>query len=161
MLSSFWVISSTTLIVALGSFLIRPKDTRWFRNLERPNWLNFEFLIPVIWMIVFAGGIWSAYLTWQHAPGESFTWFLMGLYLLVELVTVTYIPLMLRFHDLRIGLVLGASGVILAAFLTVILSTTVPQAVWFLLPYLLWSPVGTLTTGQMIQLNPDTGTEAG
>jgi tryptophan-rich sensory protein len=37
--------------------------------------------------------------------------------------------------------------------LTALLARLVPLAAWLLVPYLLWSPVGTLVTWQMQRLN--------
>ncbi|NJK52184.1 MAG: TspO protein, partial [Leptolyngbyaceae cyanobacterium SU_3_3] len=62
MIKSWMVIGAVTFLVAFGSSLIRPKDIKWFSRLQRPQWLTFEKLIPVIWIVVFICGAWSAYL---------------------------------------------------------------------------------------------------
>lgn len=149
------IIGGVAFLVALGSFLIRPRDIPWATHLDRPKWLFFEPAIPFIWTIIFICGTLSAYLVWQSDPGSRATWVLMGLYLLVEVVTVAYIPATLRSHSLTVGTLLGGSGLILGILLT---ATVWPISGWaalLLLPYLLWSPVGTYTTRRMIDLNPD------
>ena len=93
MIKSWMVIGGVTFLVALGSFLIRPRrDTQWFKELSLPKWLFFEPAIPVIWTIIFVCGAASATSVWEKDPGSLRTWFLMGLYLLLEVVTVAYIP---------------------------------------------------------------------
>lgn len=157
MLKAWMVIGAVTLLVAFGTFLIRPRDIPWVVRLDRPNWLFFEPAIPVIWTVVFACGAWSANLVWEHEPGSLKTWSLLALYLILEVVTVAYIPATVRLHSLTVGTILGALGVILGIILTLIVSTISGQAALLLLPYLLWTPIGTYTTKQMIDLNPSAG----
>ncbi|PPS43453.1 TspO/MBR family protein [Chroococcidiopsis sp. TS-821] len=155
MLKPWMIIGGITILIALASLFFRPRDTQWAKNLNRPKWLVFEPLIPVIWTIVFTGGALSAATVWENAPGSVSTWLLMGLYLLLEVVTVAYIPATLRSRNLKIGTTLGATGVVLGIVLTLIVGNISGLAALLLLPYLLWSPVGTYTTWEMMQLNPE------
>ncbi|AFZ32482.1 TspO and MBR related protein [Gloeocapsa sp. PCC 7428] len=155
MLKPWMIIGGITLLIALASLFFRPRDTQWAKNLNRPKWLVFEPLIPVIWTIVFTGGALSAATVWENAPGSFSTWLIMGLYLLLEIVTVAYIPATLRSRNLKIGTTLGGSGVVLGVILTFIVWNISGLAALLLLPYLLWSPVGTYTTWEMMQLNPE------
>ena len=155
MLKSLIIIGIITLLVAFGSFFFKPKDISWVVKLQRPKWLFFEPLIPVIWTVVFTGGAISAALVWEREPGSLKTWLLMGVYLILEIITVAYIPATLRFRSLKIGTALGGIGVILGIFLTFVVASISGLAALCLIPYLLWSPIGTLTTWEMIQLNPD------
>lgn len=155
MLNSWLIIAGITTIVAFGSFLFRPRDIPWAARLDRPRWLFFEPAIPLIWTIAFVCGAWSAGLVWHNQPGSLKTWILMGLYLLVEIVTVAYIPVTLRSRSLAIGTFLGGLGVVLGIVLAVIVGQQSIEAGLLLLPYLLWSPVGTYTTRRMIDLNPE------
>jgi benzodiazapine receptor len=157
MLNPWIVIGGTTFLVALGSFLIRPRDLPWAAKLDRPKWMFFEPAIPLIWTIIFACGAWSAVLVWQAEPGSLRTWLLMGLYLLVEVVTVAYIPATLRLRSLSVGTILGGLGLLLGILLAFLVWQISQPAAWLLVPYLLWSPIGTLTTGRMIDLNPGEG----
>lgn len=154
MLNSWIVIGGIAFLVALGSFLIRPRDIPWAARLDRPRWLFFEPAIPLIWTAIFACGAWSAVLVWQAEPGSLRTWALMGLYLLVEVVTVAYIPATLRLRSLSVGTVLGALGMLLGILLAFLVWRISQPAALLLLPYLLWSPIGTYTTRRMIDLNP-------
>jgi translocator protein len=149
------IIGSIAFLVALGSFLIRPRDIPWATHLDRPKWLFFEPAIPFIWTTIFICGTISAYLVWHENPGSRDTWMLMALYLLIELVTVAYIPLTLRFHSLVVGTLLGGLGLALALILLLIVWTISKWAAILLLPYVLWGPIGTYTTRRMIDLNPD------
>ncbi len=150
MIRSWMVIGGVTLLVALGANIITPKDVKWFKRLRRPSWLTFEAAIPIIWTIVFICGAWSAYIVWENTRN----WYLMGFYLLVEIVIIAYNPVMLRTHSLRNGTIIGGTGAILGILLTL---TVLPISIWaaaLLLPYIIWSPIGTYTTWEMMKLNP-------
>lgn len=141
------------LAIAIGS-LTSQQGAQWFRRLERPDWLTFERAIPFIWTVVFTCGAISASFIWDYAPGARTTWLLMGGYLLLELVTLAYTPAMLTVRRLRVGLWIGALGVVLAIALSFFVFPRSRPAGYLLLPYLLWSPIGTYVTWQMMQLNP-------
>jgi translocator protein len=156
MFQAWIVIGVVTLVVAIaGSILTRLRDLPWAEKLQRPLWLFFEPLIPVIWTVVFSAGAASAYWVWQRDPGSLKTWLLMGLYLLLEMITVAYIPVTLRLHNLKVGVVLGGLGVVLGAVLVTLVWSISGWAVLALLPYMLWSPIGTYATLEMVQLNPN------
>jgi translocator protein len=155
MLKPWMIIGGITFLVALGSSFIRPRDVSWSKHLERPKWLFFEPAIPFIWTIIFACGAWSAVLVWEEDPGSLKSWLLMGFYLLVEIVTVAYIPATLRMRSLEVGKVLGWLGVILGVLLTLVVFPISRDASFLLLPYVIWSPIGSYTTRQMMDLNPD------
>ncbi len=79
----------------------------------------------------------------------------MGFYLLVETAIVAYTPVMFRLHSLKVDTIIGGIGTILGAILAlVVLSEVSGWAFLLLLPYLIWSPIGTYTTWEMIRLNP-------
>ncbi len=154
-IKSWLVIGIVTLIVAFGGNLITPKDVKWFKRLQRPRWLTFEALIPVVWMFIFICGAWSAYNVWESEPGSTNTWLLMGLYLLVEVVTIAYNPAMFRLRSLKVGTILGGIGAVLGIILALLVLPISNIAFLLLLPYVIWSPIGTYTTWEMIKLNPD------
>jgi tryptophan-rich sensory protein len=150
-IKSWMVIGGVTLLVAMGSNIITPNDVKWFKRLQRPRWLTFEPLIPLIWTVVFICGAWSAYIVWERTKN----WGLMAFYLLVEIAIVAYNPMMLRLRSLKVGTIIGAIGSILGLILAL---TVLPISGWaslLLVPYVLWSPIGTFTTWKMMQLNPD------
>ncbi|AUB39703.1 TSPO, benzodiazapine receptor [Nostoc flagelliforme CCNUN1] len=154
MIPSWIIIGAVTFFVALGSFFITPRDVKWFANLSRPRWLVFEPLIPVIWTVIFICGAASAYIVWEKNPGSPITWLLMALYLLVEIITVAYIPTMLRFRSLKVGEVLGLIGLISGVVLAICVLPISLTAALLLLPYLIWTPIGTYTTDELKELNP-------
>lgn len=151
------IIGSVTFLVALGSFLIRPReDLRWVKRLQLPRWLAvIEPAIPMIWTIIFTCGAVSAVLVWQDEPGSLKTWLLMGGYLLVEVITVSYIPITLRLRSLAIGTVIGGSGFVFGLALAIVVFPISALATLLLVPYLLWSPVGTYATRELIDFNPE------
>ena len=154
MIKSWMVIGAVTLIVALGANLITPNDAKWFKRLQRPRWLTFEPAIPFIWIVIFICAAWSAYIVWERDPGSTKTWWLMGLYLLLELVTIAYTPVMFRLRSLKVGTIIGGTGAVLGIILALVVW---PISIWaslLLLLYVIWSPIGTYTTWEMMKLNP-------
>lgn len=145
------VIGGVTLAVALLANVLRREDIKWFKRLRRPQWLTFEAAIPGIWTTIFICGAWSACIIWKKEPGS---WGLMALYLLLELMVVAYTPLMLRSRNLRVGTYIGGAGAIWGLIVTLIVWPRSLPAALLLVPYLLWSPVGTYVTWRMEKLNP-------
>lgn len=155
MLPSGLVITVVAFAIALGLNRLSLRDRRWFMQLRRPAWLTFEWAIPLIWLSIFAGGIVSATLTWNANPGTGQTWALMAGYLIVELAIMAYTPVMCRYRSLTIGTAIVRLGFVLGCFLTWQVGLVDRTAALWLLPYLLWSPIGTFVTWQMIRLNPE------
>lgn len=149
MLRSWMVIAGVGFAIALLSNIIRPRDVKWFRRLERPQWLTFEKLIPVIWTVAFICAGWSAYITWENT--QSWAW--MGVYVLLELVTVAFTPVLFWSHSLKAASVIGAAGFMIGLVLALSVFKISLWAAVLLIPYLLWSPVGTYTTWEMDGLN--------
>lgn len=154
MIRSWMVIGGVAFVVALAANFITPSDRKWFERLQRPRWLTFEAAIPIIWTVIFICGAWSAYIVWERNPGTNATWLLMALYLLLEIVTIAYTPVMFRLRSLKVGTIIGGTGFIIGLLLALAVLTTSGWAALLLVPYLLWSPIGTYTTWQMLHLNP-------
>lgn len=155
MIRSWMVIGGVTLLVALASNFITPNDVKWFNRLQKPKWLTFIPAIPLIWTTVFICGAWSAYIVWEQTQGSQRKWWIMGFYLLLEVVTVAYNPLMLRLRSLKIGTIVGGTGAILSILLALAVWQVSGWASLLLLPYIIWSPIGTYTTWAIMRLNPD------
>ncbi|MEG4321080.1 MULTISPECIES: TspO/MBR family protein [unclassified Microcoleus] len=154
MIKSWMVIAAVVLIVALAINRIPPSDIQWFNRLQRPRWLVFEKAIPIIWTVIFICLAWSAVIVWEKAPGTQETWLRMGLYLLLEIVTMSYTSVMCKVRSLKVGTIIGGSGAILSVVLALSVLPVSESATWLLLPYILWSPIGTYTTWAMMHLNP-------
>ena len=155
MIPSWLAIGIVTLVIPLiCNRFISSEDFRWFKRLRRPDWLTFEWAIPIIWTIIFICGAWSAYNVWSTNPGTTSTWLLMGLYVVVETAISLYTVVMCKTRSLKIGTIIGGTGFFLGAILAVIVVSISNTAFWLLVPYLLWSPICTLVTWQMMQLNP-------
>ena len=154
MIRSWMVIGAVTILVALASnVVLRPDDIRWFRSLRRPKWLTFEKAIPLIWTFIFICGAWSAYIVWENNPGSAWTWFLMGFYLLVEIAIVAYTPAMTKLRSLIAGTIVGAVGSVLGLILLFLVLPISGWAALLLVPYVIWSPIGSYTTWAMKKLN--------
>ena len=154
MIKSWMVIGGVAFLVALVANFITPSDRQWFKHLQRPRWLTFEAAIPLIWTVIFICGAWSAYIVWESKPGTTSTWWLMGLYLFLEIITIAYTPVMFRLRSLKAGTILGGTGFVISIVLIVLVLNVSSWAALLLVPYLLWSPIGTYTTWVMIHLNP-------
>jgi translocator protein len=154
MIKSWMVIGAVVLIVALAINRIPPSDIQWFNRLQRPRWLVFEKAIPIIWTVIFICLAWSAVIVWEKAPGTQETWLRMGLYLLLEIVTMSYTSVMCKVRSLKVGTIIGGTGAILSVLLALSVLPVSESATWLLLPYILWSPIGTYTTWAMMHLNP-------
>jgi tryptophan-rich sensory protein len=123
-------------------------------RLRRPRWLTFEKAIPFIWIFIFICGITSAAALWEAQPSVFSTWLLMASYAIVEFAILSYTPVMTRLRNVRAGVFSGAIGFILGLVLTTQVWQISSLAGWLLVPYLLWSPVGTYVTWVMVRLNP-------
>jgi translocator protein len=154
MIKSWLIIGIVAALVGFGlARLNTAEGYRWFNRQRRPKWLTFENLIPLIWIVVFICGAWSAYITWEAAIPKSPPWGLMALYLLLEVVIMLYTPSMFWFRSLRVGTIIGAVGWFLGAILATLVLPISTMAVILLIPYLLWSPIGTYVTWVMEGLN--------
>jgi tryptophan-rich sensory protein len=154
MIKTVLIIGGIAFLVGLPSGLTSPNDNRWFFQLSRPRWLTFEWAIPLIWMMIFICAIASAVIVWEKEPGTFYTWLRMGLFLLLEMMTMAYTSVMCKIRSLRVGVLIGGTGAILSIMLAI---SVFPVSIWAslcLLPYVLWSPIGTYTTWEMIHLNP-------
>lgn len=147
---SWLVIGGVTILVAMAGNLLSSQDRRWFKRLRRPQWLTFEQAIPFIWMFVFICGAWSAYLVWEATAN----WFLMAFYLLVEVLIIAYTPVMCKLRSLKVGTIIGGTGFFFGLLLALTIFPISGWATLLLLPYLVWSPIGTYVTWEMMQLNP-------
>ena len=137
-------------IVAVGS-LLNPgrEEFRWFLQLRRPRWLTFERLIPLIWIAIYSCFYASALLGWN----ASWSFGLMGGYLVLLVLVQSYTWLICRTRRLSSGTAVGFAGWLWGVALALMVAPLSTGAMVLLIPYLLWSPVGTFMTWQMQRLN--------
>jgi tryptophan-rich sensory protein len=154
MIPAWLVIGIVTVLIGFVLNRLSPRDISWFNRLRRPNWLTFEWAIPFIWIFIFICGAWSAYVVWITNPGTSKTWWLMAGYVLLEVLIMSYTPVMCKLRSLRVGTIIGATGFFWGLILAWFIWPLSAWALMLLLPYLLWSPIGTYVTWKMIPLNP-------
>jgi tryptophan-rich sensory protein len=137
-------------IVAVGT-LLNPsrQDFRWFMELRRPRWLTFERWIPAIWLAIYLCFYASALLVWQRTGSLA----LMGAYLVLLLLVQSYTWVICRTRRLRNGTRVGLAGWVWGVALAVVLVPLSRPAALLLVPFLLWSPVGSFVTWRMERLN--------
>lgn len=121
----------------------------WFLKLKRPRWLTFERLIPLIWIAIYGCFYASALLAWN----ASWSLAVMAGYLVLLVLVQSYTWLICKTRRLSTGTVVGFSGWCWGVALAVVVQPASIPALLLLIPYLLWSPVGTLVTWQMQRLN--------
>lgn len=124
-------------------------DFAWFLRLRRPRWLTFESWIPLIWVAIYACFYASAFVLWQASRQP---WILLG-YLLLLVLVQSYTWVICRTRTLRSGTVVGFAGWVWGVALALLVLSRSPLAALLLVPYLLWSPVGTFVTWRMEKLN--------
>jgi tryptophan-rich sensory protein len=151
----------TWLVIAISSFILGfvfnkvfPSDYKWFKRLRRPQWLTFEGAIPFIWIFIFMCGITSAASLWETTSVITNKWLFMAGYVILECVILAYTPVLTRLRNVMAGAMVGGFGFILGLVFTIQVWQISSMAGWLLLPYLLWSPIGTYVTWVMAKLNP-------
>lgn len=139
------------LVMVAVAALLNPsrEEFGWFIRLRRPAWLTFEGLIPLIWIAIYACFYASALLAWN----ASRSWALMAGYLGLLALVQSYTWLICRTRRLANGTAVGLAGWVWGVALAVVVLPQARPAVLLLIPYLLWSPIGTLVTWQMQRLN--------
>jgi translocator protein len=154
MLPSWLVIGITATLIAVATLKLNTAEgMRWFNRQLRPRWLTFERAIPFIWTSIFICGAWSAYVTWEAEPHSIKTWSLMFLYALTEIVIMAYNPVMAWFKSLKAGVWVGGMGFGFGLVLAILVAKNSMWATLLLVPYLLWSPIGTYVTWVMAKIN--------
>ncbi len=145
--------AAIVILLVLGTLVVMIMPSReefaWFLRLRRPLWLGFEGLIPLIWLAIYGCLYASALLVWNRTNG----WGLMAGYLLLLVLVQSYTWLICRTRRLANGTAVGLAGWLWGVALTVVVAGSSQPAALLLIPYLLWSPVGTLVTWQMQRLN--------
>jgi tryptophan-rich sensory protein len=155
MIPSWLVIGAIAFLVGLLVNRIPADDLRWFFRLHRPNWLTFEFAIPFIWIFIFVCLVLSSSIIWDTDIDMGKKALLMSIYLLLEIVILAYTRVMCAVRSLTVGVLIGGGGFLLGLILAVLVFFANKSALYLLIPYLLWSPIGTYVTWAMIPLNRD------
>jgi len=144
-----WLLIAAALL-AVAALLNPSRDEwQWFLRLRRPRWLSFERWIPLIWSAIYACFYASALLCWNAGGG----WGRMAGYLLLLLLVQSYTLLICRTRRLASGTAIGCAVGLWGIALAVLVAPVSGVAALLLLPFLLWSPVGTFVTWRMQRLN--------
>ena len=148
------VITVAAIAIGFGLNKIIAADQRWFFQLRRPKWLTFEQFIPIVWISIFICGIISANYVWHADPHGFQTWLLMAGYGILEVAILAYTPVMCKMRSVTAGVIIGAVGFVIGLILALFVLPVSPLGAGLLVPFLLWSPVGTYITWEMLWLNP-------
>lgn len=155
MIPSWLVIGGIGFLISLLINRIPTEDLRWFFRLRRPTWLTFEFAIPFIWIFIFVCIVLSASIIWDTDINMIKKISLMICYLVLEIMILAYTRVMCAMRSLTVGTLIGGAGFLLGLLLAILVFFTNKSALYLLIPYLLWSPIGTYVTWAMIPLNRD------
>jgi len=123
----------------------------WFLRLRRPRWLTFEHWIPPIWSLIYLCFYVSALLRWR--AGGAMAPLAMAAYLVLLVLVQSYTLLICRTRRLAWGTAAGLAGWIWGLGLALATRPLAPAAALLLVPFLLWSPIGTFVTWRMQRLN--------
>ena len=145
-----WLAILVVMLSLLLSLNPKRQEFQWFLTLRRPRWLTFERWIPLIWLSIYICFYGSALLSWQASPSLA----LMAGYVLLLALVQSYTLVICRSRRLRNGTVIGLLGWIWGLLLVAPVHASSATATLLLLPYLLWSPVGTWVTWRMEAINP-------
>ena len=146
-MAAFWILIA---MVAVAFGLNPTKgEFSWFLRLRRPRWLVFEGWIPVIWLVIYACFYGSALLSWNAAA----QWTLLMGYLALLVLVQSYTLVICKTRKLSSGTAIGLLGWLWGLVLAGAVQGVNHQAAQLLIPYLLWSPIGTLVTWQMQRIN--------
>jgi translocator protein len=144
-----------TILLLLGLVIAVLTPSRqqfaWFLRLRRPRWLTFERWIPLIWSLIYLCFYASALLRW--GAGGAAAPLAMAAYLVLLVLVQSYTLLICRTRRLAWGTAAGLAGWIWGLGLALATLAVSPVAALLLVPFLLWSPIGTFVTWQMQRLN--------
>jgi tryptophan-rich sensory protein len=142
-----------TILLVMGLVIAALNPSRdefgWFLRLRRPRWLTFEVWIPLIWSLIYLCFYASALLSWE-AGGSGAP--MLG-YLLLLVLVQSYTLVICRTRRLVWGTAAGLAGWLWGLGLAQRVMALSAPAAWLLLPFLLWSPIGTFVTWRMQKLN--------
>ena len=141
------------LVMGLTIAVLTPSRQQfaWFLRLRRPRWLTFERWIPLIWSVIYLCFYASALLRWQ--VGGTTASLTMAAYLVLLVLVQSYTLLICRTRRLIWGTAAGLAGWFWGLGLALALLAASRPASLLLVPFLLWSPIGTFVTWRMQKLN--------
>jgi translocator protein len=150
-----WIITAVSAALFFGGNLFTSLRDPWFQELQRPNWLTFEFIIPFVWTSIWVCLTISAILVWEKsAQNKSRPWLILGAYAAIALLTSAYSPVVVNLRSLVGGIIVGGLATILVYVLGFTVRPISNRAAWLFLPYALWGPIGTYLTWVLLKLNP-------
>jgi benzodiazapine receptor len=144
----FLAMVAVTLLIVPSS-----ADYQWFQKLRRPDWCRFEGTAPLLAAAIYLCFYGSAVLVWETLRPREQPWPWMAAYLLLVVLVQSGTWVICRTRRLATGTAMGFVGWIWGMALTVMVASINGPAAALLLPYLIWSPIGSLLNWQMERLN--------
>jgi len=144
-----WLVIAAWMVLVILVLTPSRREFRWFLQLRRPRWLTCERWIPAIWLEIYLCFFVSALQAWAASGSGRLLAAYLGLLVLVQ----SYTWVICRTRRLRNGTLVGLAGWLWGMVLAAALQPISRPAALLLVPYLLWSPVGTFVTYRMERLN--------
>jgi len=144
-----WLVIAAWMVLVILVLTPSRREFRWFLQLRRPAWLTFERWIPAIWLVIYCCFFGSALNAWTASGSGR----LLVAFLVLLVLVQSYTWLICRTRRLRYGTLVGLAGWLWGMVLAAVLLPISRPAALLLVPYLLWSPVGTFVTHRMERLN--------
>jgi tryptophan-rich sensory protein len=144
-----WLLILITLLVV--TLVINPSehDFAWYRTLRRPGWMGIDPWVPAAWFVISVTFYFSTFAFWQ-ANGD---WRWVATYTALLVLWRSQQWLVCRLRNLAAGLPLWLLSWTLTLILALIVHPASPLAAGLLVPVLVWTPVESIVTLQMIGLN--------
>ena len=137
------------MVVVITSMNPSREGFLWFLQLKRPRWLTFERWIPLIWIGIYICFYISALLSWNAGANA----YLMAGFLALLVLVQSYTFVICHTRQISNGTFLGFAGWVWGVALSINTAQVSRLACLLLVPYLLWSPVGTFVTWRIQSLN--------
>lgn len=128
-------------------------DYQWFLKLRRPRWCHFEGTAPLLVAAIYLCFYASAVLVWESVRPREQPWPWMAGYLLLVVLVQSCTWVICRTRRLATGTAMGFIGWMWGMALTAMVASINGPAAALLVPYLIWSPLGSLLNWQIERLN--------
>jgi len=115
-----------------------PFGQSWWDTLAKPAFTPPAWWVfPAVWIINYAVMGIAVALIWPHRH-ERIAHIALTLFMMQLVLGYAWLPLVYGLHSIFLGLLLDISGLLLVLGTTWIFRSISSQAVWWMLPYILW-----------------------
>ncbi len=153
------IVAAIITLAVLFSGATLTKVGSWYRGLRKPWWNPPEWLFGPAWTVILALTAWGGVLAWTSSPPEAHATIAL-LFAVNIFFYVLWTPLFFNFRRPDWALIEVVPFWLSIAALMIGVAPYSTQAVWFLLPYLLWVAFAAYLNLKIVQLNAPFGSGA-